>query len=180
MKTVIDIQTLLIEKNDHLFFWVDSCFKKKTQWKKKNFFEISTTQWSLTSQNILRLIAVVVRFFESDCLKTWLVQNVKIWISLHDCHYILIELPNFMFHHFDNLTVSVWQFITCQHLGYSQSRSSPSKLCCLRNSTAWVVNRFRDSGLETSREYLSPSESFQPPRARRTFLLADFKAVTLL
>ena len=61
---------------------------------------------SLTSQNIFRLIAVVVRFFESDCLKTWFAQNVK--IRLFKSPYIpllVLKLPNFMFNRYDNLTV---------------------------------------------------------------------------
>ena len=67
---------------------------------------------------------------------------------------------------------------TCQHTGYSQSTSRPSKLFLTRNSTAVEMKFFLCLGLLTILLYLSPSESFQPPRASSTFLLSDFRAVT--
>lgn len=65
---------------------------------------------------------------------------------------------------------------TCQHLGYSQSMSNPSKLYFLRNGITCTINRLLASLLFTKRLYLSPVESFHPPMANRTLMLRFFSA----
>lgn len=69
--------------------------------------------------------------------------------------------------------------LTCQHLGYSQSRSSPSKSYFSINSRTVFTKFALDDGLFTSRLYLSPRESFQPPIAISTFTPRDLSPVTL-
>lgn len=68
--------------------------------------------------------------------------------------------------------------LTCQHLGYSQSRSRPSKLFSSMKSTTWLTKRLLAEGLLTSFEYLSPAESFHPPIAIKTFMPLALRAVT--
>lgn len=68
--------------------------------------------------------------------------------------------------------------LTCQHTGYSQSRSNPSKSYLLIKSVTWSTNFCRAEGLLTNLEYLSPCESFQPPIANVTLIPFDFSATT--
>ena len=69
---------------------------------------------------------------------------------------------------------------TCQHLGYSQSRSSPLKSFSVKKLTTWLMKVFLLDLLFTILLYLSPLESFHPPMASRTFLPLLFKDVTCL
>ena len=68
---------------------------------------------------------------------------------------------------------------TCQHLGYSQSRSSPSNPCSSINCMTSSINSALFCGSLTNLEYLSPLESFQPPRAIRTLTPNFLKPTTL-
>lgn len=68
---------------------------------------------------------------------------------------------------------------TCQHLGYSQSKSNPSKFHFSMNCTTCEMNFALAVGLLTKREYLSPKESFHPPIAIKTFIPLARRAVTL-
>lgn len=70
--------------------------------------------------------------------------------------------------------------LTCQHFGYSQSRSKPSNPHFSMNSITLVTNLDIACGLLTSLEYLSPSESFHPPIAMRTLIPLDLYSITFL
>ena len=69
--------------------------------------------------------------------------------------------------------------ITCQHLGYSQSRSKPSKPYWSMNWRDSATNLVLAEGLLTSWLYFAPAESFHPPKAMRTLRPRLRKAVTL-
>ena len=59
-------------------------------------------------------------------------------------------------------------YSTCQHTGYSQSRSKPSNLNFSINSRTLEINLLLALGSLTNRLYLLPSDSFQPPMAIKT------------
>ena len=130
--------------------------------------------------------------FPGNCSVSYLsfVCGRSLWAELNggenSLHWKANMLPLFSI-----MTLCIYQFFdsrsgsqavvrvpTCQHLGYSQSRSSPSKLCFCMNSMTCSVNLLRAVGLFTSLLYLSPAESFQPPMAMRTLTPRAFKAVT--
>ena len=58
--------------------------------------------------------------------------------------------------------------LTCQHLGYSQSKSRPSNSYFSMKSMTCEMNLALAAGLLTMLLYLGPRESFQPPRAMVT------------
>ncbi|RXG70764.1 hypothetical protein Avbf_11128 [Armadillidium vulgare] len=71
------------------------------------------------------------------------------------------------------------QNLTCQHIGYSQSMSKPSKLYFWINSRAFWLKFALAVGSLTSLLYLSPAESVHPPIEIKTFIPNRLYATTL-
>lgn len=68
---------------------------------------------------------------------------------------------------------------TCQHLGYSQSKSNPSKPYCFKNLNTEEIKALLADSLFTILLYLSPEESFHPPIAMDTLTPLFFIPATL-